>query len=202
MPAKKYFTDAERKAAKAAWKRRKMAAMTEEQRLAYNARHKQLTRGTEELRLADNAREMQRTRGTEELRSATNARKRQLRRGTEELRRETNTKSRLLMRARHGTRTDLGRNLYVLKTTAFPGVYKVGRANDPARRAQEIAYGNFFRLHVILDYEGMGIHESEVHDALRAFQYNPENRLRTEWFKLPEEQLIATIRDIVSRYEH
>ena len=176
--------------------------MTEEERRAYNARMLQLQRGTEDLRAATNARTRQRQRGAEDLRLATNARAWQRKRGTEELRLADNTRQRLHMRSRNGTSTNHGRNLYVLKTEAFPGILKVGRANDPTHRARQLEAGHFLRMHVVLDYEGMGIHESEVHDALRAFRHNPENRLRTEWFKLPEEQLIAIVRDTVSRYEH
>ena len=201
MSTKKYFTEAERKAARSAQQTLR-ARGTEELRAATNARVWQRTRSTEELLAATNASARQRARGTPELRAATLARQKQNKRGTPERRLATNVRQRQWKKSRNGTRADLGRNLYVLKSATFPDIYKVGRSNNPARRARELEAGHFLRMQVILDDEGMGIHESEVHDALRAFQHNPENRRQTEWFKLPEEQLVAIVRDIVSRYEH
>ena len=176
--------------------------MTDEQRQAFYERMRWHQRGTDERRLKTNARKKQLTRGTQELHLAFRARQKQYKNGTEERRLKTARVERMYLRNRNGTSTNHGRNLYVLKSDSFPGIFKVGRANDPSHRARGVEAGNFFRLHVILDYKGMGIRESEVHDALRAFRYNPENKLRTEWFKLPEEQLVAIVRDIVSRYEH
>ena len=94
-----------------------------------------------------------------------------------------------------------GFNLYVIENRV-QGIYKVGRASDPKLRAKGLAGGQWYTPRIILDLPGFGKYEQEVHGILRPWNYNPEGRMRTEWYKIPKDELVQKVLEHCSRYEH
>ena len=95
-----------------------------------------------------------------------------------------------------------GHDLYIMATDTFPWCYKVGRAADPDRRAIQMSAGFFDQYEVKKIYEGFGEHEILVHDALKPFMVSTPKKSKTEWFRLPYEELVEKINNVVSQFEH
>ena len=95
-----------------------------------------------------------------------------------------------------------GYTLYIMMTDSLPGVYKVGRASDPEFRARDLSGGFFDRYEVVKVYEGFGKHETLVHTTLAPFMISTPKKPKTEFFRIPYEQLVEKINGVVSQFEH
>ena len=92
-------------------------------------------------------------------------------------------------------------HLYVLENRV-DGTFKVGCAADPAYRARVVSNGQSYIPRLILDLDGFGKYESEIHKLLKPWNYNPEGRRKTEWYQMPKEELLQKVLDYCSQYEH
>jgi hypothetical protein len=83
-------------------------------------------------------------------------------------------------------------DLYVMTSSAFPGLLKVGRSNRPERRRLDLSGGQ--PAHYTLDvvFHGAGEHEPAVHAQLKDVQYN-EGYSR-EWFACTPDDVIEAFR--------
>ena len=71
-------------------------------------------------------------------------------------------------------------HLYIMGRSDAPGALKVGRSDDPARRAHDLQAGHFFTMTVVARVEHAGRHERAVHAALQ------DRRIQgpgVEWFR-------------------
>ena len=93
-------------------------------------------------------------------------------------------------------------DLYIMKCDSWPDLYKVGCAADPYARARHLSAGFFDQVSVAKIYESIGKYEQEVHRALVPFMHTTPNKLKTEWFRLPYEELVEKINSIISQFEH
>ena len=79
--------------------------------------------------------------------------------------------------------TDRGRHLYIIECSSAPGLVKIGRSSDPARRAAELQAGQWFWVKVLAVFSDAGRLERSIH---RALQHSRETDIPgTEWFRLP-----------------
>ena len=60
-----------------------------------------------------------------------------------------------------------GKHLYIIECSAAPGLVKIGRSSDPARRAFELQTGQWFWVKVQAAFTDAGHLEKTVHHALR-----------------------------------
>ena len=95
-----------------------------------------------------------------------------------------------------------GHDLYVMQCDSFPGLYKIGCAADPHYRATILSSGFFDKVEVAKVYEGFGKHEKLVHEALTPFMHTTPKKPKTEWFRLPYEELVEKINSVISQFEH
>ena len=58
-------------------------------------------------------------------------------------------------------------HLYLMSRSDAPGALKVGRSDDPTRRAHELQSGHFFTMTVLARIDHAGQHERAVHAALQ-----------------------------------
>ena len=99
------------------------------------------------------------------------------------------------------SKTNGNRNhLYVLENRV-DGTFKVGCAADPAYRARVVSNGQSYIPRLILDLDGFGKYESEIHKLLKPWNYNPERRRKTELYKLSKFEMLQKMIDFCSRYE-
>ena len=71
-------------------------------------------------------------------------------------------------------------HLYTMCRCDAPGALKVGRSDDPARRALDLQAGHFFTMTVLARVEHAGRHERAVHAALQDRRIPGPG---TEWFR-------------------
>ena len=90
-----------------------------------------------------------------------------------------------------------GKDLYVFQCHRFPGEYKIGRAADPEYRAMNLSSGWHFKVKVAKVFEGFGHMEKRVHYMLEDFMIRDEEKKNTEWFRIPYEDLIDKIEDVL-----
>ena len=51
-------------------------------------------------------------------------------------------------------------------------------------------------------YEGFGEHEKLVHETLAPYMVSTPKKPKTEWFRLPYEELVEKINSVISQFEH
>ena len=84
-------------------------------------------------------------------------------------------------------------HLYILHTSALPGLCKIGRSHDPQARAAELQESMPFYLQIHSVFWGRGGEECAAHQALAAFRL--ENVPGQEWFQLePKDACTAVAR--------
>ena len=93
-------------------------------------------------------------------------------------------------------------HLYIMAVDRFPGEFKVGRSSKPTSRAAELSAGYPWQVNVVKVFEGFGFCESMLHTELEAFMTTTESKPRTEWFRLPYEELVEKINSVLSQFEH
>ena len=59
-----------------------------------------------------------------------------------------------------------------------------------------------WRVNVVKVLEGFGKHEKVVHNELAPYMVSTPKKSKTEWFRLPYEELIEKINSIISQLEH
>ena len=87
--------------------------------------------------------------------------------------------------------TDRGRHLYIIECSAAPGLVKIGRSSDPARRAAELQAGQWFWVKVLAAFSDAGHLERSIHRALQ--QYRVTDIPGTEWFRLPYLEALGAV---------
>ena len=95
-----------------------------------------------------------------------------------------------------------GHDLYIMGIDRFPGEFKVGRTADPKARALNMAGGYPWQVNLLKVFAGFGKYEKAVHKALAPFMIADESKPKTEWFRLPYDDLVKKINNIISQTEH
>jgi hypothetical protein len=72
-------------------------------------------------------------------------------------------------------------DLYVMCNSLLPGLYKVGRAINPKKRACQLMASQPFRIKVLATFPGMGFLERGVHKSLDSFKVRSGPGI--EWFR-------------------
>jgi len=91
-------------------------------------------------------------------------------------------------------------HLYAMCRSDAPGVIKVGRSDDPTRRAHELQAGHFFAMTVLARVEHAGPHERAVHAALQ------DRRIQgpgpgIEWFRCSLGEVLVAIGHVLGTSE-
>ena len=86
--------------------------------------------------------------------------------------------------------------LYVMTFAEHPGIYKVGRTDDVAKRRTQINRGVFLTVQVLAIYENAGHLESGVHDLLAPYRMKSGNC--REWFKCSTEHIHQTVMSVIN----
>jgi len=85
-------------------------------------------------------------------------------------------------------------HLYVMSRSDAPGALKIGRSDDPERRAHELQGGHFFTMKVLARVEQAGCHEHSVHAALRHCRIEGPG---VEWFQCSLGEALVAIGRVV-----
>lgn len=72
-------------------------------------------------------------------------------------------------------------HLYVMTRSDAPGLLKVGRSDDPERRAMDLQSGHCFFVRVVAVFYNMGHRERAVHEYLR--ESRVDGGAGREWFR-------------------
>ena len=72
-------------------------------------------------------------------------------------------------------------HLYIMCNTLIPQVYKIGRAADAQKRANQLMMSQPFRIKVIMTFPEMGFLERGLHKSLESFRV--KSGPGVEWFK-------------------
>ena len=72
-------------------------------------------------------------------------------------------------------------HLYVMTRSDAPGLLKVGRSDDPERRAVDLQSGHCFLVHVVAVFYNVGHRERAVHEYLRDSRV--DGGAGREWFR-------------------
>lgn len=89
-------------------------------------------------------------------------------------------------------RSTTKKDLYVMTSSAFPGLVKVGRSNHPERRRLDLSNGQ--PVHYTLDviFHDSGDHESEVHHQLEHVRHR--DGYSREWFACTPDEVVEAFR--------
>ena len=85
-------------------------------------------------------------------------------------------------------------HLYVMSRSDAPGLLKVGRSDDPERRAMDLQSGHCFRITVQAVINGRGCCEQEVHRRLQHARVDGPGR---EWFRADLPEVLQVIAGVV-----
>ena len=58
-------------------------------------------------------------------------------------------------------------DLYILRNTLLPGLYKIGRSSDVQKRALALQASQPFRIVIVAVFPGFGFVERAIHGALK-----------------------------------
>ena len=81
-------------------------------------------------------------------------------------------------------------HLYVMSRSDAPGLFKVGKSNDPLRRAKQLQAGHAFWVNVEATFTGHGGLELQVHQILQPTRVDGAGR---EWFRTGLHVVLAAI---------
>ena len=86
-------------------------------------------------------------------------------------------------------------HLYIMTRSDAPSLIKIGRSNNPERRAQDLHTGHCFTMEVLACMKHVGMHERAVHAILKPhrFQHGPG----VEWFRCSLGQALTAIGQVV-----
>ncbi|NDD65403.1 MAG: GIY-YIG nuclease family protein, partial [Acidobacteria bacterium] len=82
-------------------------------------------------------------------------------------------------------------DLYVMANSLLPGVYKVGRAADPHKRAQSLMASQPFRVKALVTFPEFGFLERAVHKSLEHFRVRSGPGV--EWFKCSLHLIVSCV---------
>ena len=88
-------------------------------------------------------------------------------------------------------RASQGQNLYIMERSDMPGVLKIGRSDNPAKRAASLQCGHCFWVKVLATFPDAGCKEHAIHSALECYRV-PEGP-GTEWFRVPFAMALETV---------
>lgn len=83
-------------------------------------------------------------------------------------------------------------DLYVLSSTAFPGLVKVGRSNLPERRRIDLSGGQPVQYVLDIVFHGAGEHEPAVHHQLAHVRH--KEGYSREWFTCTPDDVVEAFR--------
>ena len=90
---------------------------------------------------------------------------------------------------------DRGRHLYIIECSAAPGLLKIGRSNDPWKRAVSLQAGTCFWMNVKATFSDAGPLERTVHYTLRHRRVT--DIPGTEWFRLSYIEALEAITSVL-----
>ena len=73
-------------------------------------------------------------------------------------------------------------DLYIMRNSLLPGVYKVGRSSDVQKRALTLQASQPFRIIIVAVFPGAAFLEKAIHAALRHYRVKGPG---VEWFRCP-----------------
>ena len=82
-------------------------------------------------------------------------------------------------------------DLYVMCNSLLPALYKVGRAADPQKRANQLMASQPFRIKVLITFPEFGFLEKAVHRSLEAFRVKTGPGI--EWFQCDLSHIVSTV---------
>ena len=86
---------------------------------------------------------------------------------------------------------DRGTHLYMLARDDSLGKIKIGRSDNPDRRAAEMCSGHTFRVNVICTFNYLGHLETELHRTFRDLRV--EGGSGREWFRVEVADVLAEV---------
>ena len=92
-----------------------------------------------------------------------------------------------------------GNALHVMSNPLIPGMVKIGRANCPETRAQNLSNGHPFHVQVEYTYEGFGHLEANIHIRIR--DANVQGGAGREWFYMLPQQADTIIRGVLMEFQ-
>ena len=84
-----------------------------------------------------------------------------------------------------------GKHMYIMQRSDAPGVLKVGRSNDPMKRATVLQNGHCFWLSVLATFPNVGSKERSVHAILDPHRVSEGPG--TEWFRVSFSQAVSAV---------
>ena len=81
--------------------------------------------------------------------------------------------------------------LYILARSDDPTLLKVGRSDNPAKRAKDLQKYQAFYLNVIQVFENKGTHEANVHLMLKEYRINDVPGI--EWFRCSVQHALTMV---------
>ena len=84
-----------------------------------------------------------------------------------------------------------GQHLYIMQRSDAPDMVKIGRSNDPTKRADDLQSGHCFFVKVRATYPNAGSKERDVHHILH--QHRVSEGTGTEWFRVPLSQAMSAV---------
>ena len=92
-------------------------------------------------------------------------------------------------------------DLYVISSSAFPGLVKVGRSNRPDRRRLDLSHGQPVCYTIDLVCHGAGVYEPAIHHQLRSVRHT--QGFSREWFECSASDVIEALRVVApDKMEH
>ena len=85
-------------------------------------------------------------------------------------------------------------HLYIMSRSDAPDALKVGRSDDPSRRALDLQAGHFFTVKVLARVEHAGRHERAVHAALQDCRISGPG---VEWFRCSLPEALAAVAHVM-----
>lgn len=87
-------------------------------------------------------------------------------------------------------------HLYLMTSSALPGLCKVGRSHDPQARAAELQEAMPFFIQIYCVFWAKGSQERQAHDALSAFKLTGVPG--TEWFQVEAKDACGAVARILT----
>jgi hypothetical protein len=89
-------------------------------------------------------------------------------------------------------------DLYILRNTLLPGLYKIGRSSDVQKRALALQASQPFRIVIVAVFPGFGFVERAIHGALK--YHKVKGGAGIEWFKCPLDVIMHHIAQRLPAY--
>ena len=81
-------------------------------------------------------------------------------------------------------------NLYMMSNSIAPGILKIGRSDNPQRRASDLQSCQCFWITVVAELKDFGGYEAAVHQRLSHLRIDGAGK---EWFRVDVAGVLAAI---------